>query len=102
MDIVEVLKILSRQSGLNIVVGKNVAARVTVFMKNVDFWDALRIILESRDLAYAGTADLVTVMTAQDYERTYGRAFAARTVRWDMDTNTNRRMAYTHYFGKKG
>ena len=30
------------------------------------------------------------------------RAFAARTVRWDMDTNTNRRMAYTHYFGKKG
>ncbi len=79
MDIVEVLKILSRQSGLNIVVGKNVAARVTVFMKNVDFWDALRIILESRDLAYAGTADLVTVMTAQDYERTYGRAFAART-----------------------
>ncbi|MBL0359472.1 MAG: hypothetical protein IPP70_00125 [Elusimicrobia bacterium] len=52
---------------------------MTVFMKNVDFWDALRIILESRDLAYAGTADLVTVMTAQDYERTYGRAFAART-----------------------
>ncbi|MBK8127140.1 MAG: hypothetical protein IPK56_10640 [Elusimicrobia bacterium] len=30
-------------------------------------------------MAYAGTGDLVTVMTAQDYERTYGRAFAART-----------------------
>jgi type II secretory pathway component GspD/PulD (secretin) len=79
MDIVEVLKILSRQSGLNIVVGKNVSARVTVFLKNVDFWDALRTILESRDLAYARTGDLVTVMTAQDYERAFGVGFAART-----------------------
>ncbi|MFM1991252.1 MAG: hypothetical protein RJA99_4209 [Pseudomonadota bacterium] len=30
------------------------------------------------------------------------RAFAERAVRWDMDVNANRRMAYTHYFGKKG
>jgi TRAP-type mannitol/chloroaromatic compound transport system substrate-binding protein len=30
------------------------------------------------------------------------RAFAERTVRWDMDTNVSRRMAYNHYFGKKG
>jgi len=29
------------------------------------------------------------------------RAFAERTVRWDMDTNVNRRMAFNHYFGKK-
>jgi TRAP-type mannitol/chloroaromatic compound transport system substrate-binding protein len=28
------------------------------------------------------------------------RAFAARAVRWDLDTNVNRRMAYDHYFGK--
>ena len=28
------------------------------------------------------------------------RAFAERTVRWDMDTNVNRRMAYQHYFGQ--
>jgi TRAP-type mannitol/chloroaromatic compound transport system substrate-binding protein len=26
--------------------------------------------------------------------------FAARAVRWDLDTNVNRRMAYNHYFGK--
>jgi TRAP-type mannitol/chloroaromatic compound transport system substrate-binding protein len=26
------------------------------------------------------------------------RAFAARTVRWDLDTNVGRRMAYDHYF----
>jgi TRAP-type mannitol/chloroaromatic compound transport system substrate-binding protein len=29
------------------------------------------------------------------------RAFAARAVSWDQDTNVNRRMAYNHYFGKK-
>jgi TRAP-type mannitol/chloroaromatic compound transport system substrate-binding protein len=28
-------------------------------------------------------------------------AFAKRAVRWDLDTNVNRRMAYNHYFGKK-
>jgi TRAP-type mannitol/chloroaromatic compound transport system substrate-binding protein len=29
------------------------------------------------------------------------RKFAERTVKWDLDTNVNRRMAYNHYFGKK-
>jgi TRAP-type mannitol/chloroaromatic compound transport system substrate-binding protein len=28
------------------------------------------------------------------------KAFAARAVRWDMDNNVNRRMAFNHYFGK--
>jgi len=29
------------------------------------------------------------------------KAFAARTVRWELDTVVDRRMAYSHYFGKK-
>ena len=29
------------------------------------------------------------------------RAFAERVVRWDLDTNVNRGMAYQHYFGQK-
>ena len=28
------------------------------------------------------------------------KAFAQRVVRWDLDTNVQRRMAYNHYFGK--
>src|SRR5215210_3960138 len=28
------------------------------------------------------------------------KRFAERTVKWDLDTNVNRRMAYNHYFGK--
>ena len=30
------------------------------------------------------------------------KAFAARAVRWDLDTNVGRRMAYNHYFGRSG
>ena len=29
------------------------------------------------------------------------KAFAARTVKWDLDTNVSRRMAYNHYFAPK-
>jgi len=29
------------------------------------------------------------------------KAFAARTVKWELDTVVNRRMAYNHYFGQK-
>src|SRR5947208_3627564 len=29
------------------------------------------------------------------------RKYAERTVRWDLDTNVNRRMTYNHYFGRK-
>jgi TRAP-type mannitol/chloroaromatic compound transport system substrate-binding protein len=29
------------------------------------------------------------------------RAFAARAMAWDMDTNNNRRMAYNHYFANR-
>ena len=28
------------------------------------------------------------------------RQFAARAVKWDLDTNVARRMAYNHYFAK--
>jgi TRAP-type mannitol/chloroaromatic compound transport system substrate-binding protein len=30
------------------------------------------------------------------------RRFAERAVKWDLDTNVNRRMAYSHYFAKSG
>jgi hypothetical protein len=30
------------------------------------------------------------------------RHFAERAVKWDLDTNVQRRMAYNHYFAKAG
>jgi len=29
------------------------------------------------------------------------KVFAARAVKWDLDTNVSRRMAYNHYFAKR-
>jgi TRAP-type mannitol/chloroaromatic compound transport system substrate-binding protein len=29
------------------------------------------------------------------------KEFARRAVKWDLDTNVSRRMAYNHYFGAK-
>lgn len=72
MDIVDVLKMLSTRSGMNIVMGKNVTGKVTLFLKNVDLWDAFEIILSANDLAYERKGDIINVMTQRDYELQYG------------------------------
>lgn len=75
MDVVDVLKIISERSGMNIVVGKNVSGRVTLFLKNVDTLDALEIILASNELAYEKEGAIINVMTEKDYESKHGEKF---------------------------
>jgi len=75
MDILDVLKILSMKSGLNIVAGKNVTGRVTIYLKEVDVWDALEIILVANNLAYERKGSIINVMTDRDYEMIYGDRF---------------------------
>ena len=75
MDIMDVLKMLSTRAGFNIVVGKNVTGRVTMFLKDVDVLDAFEIILLSNDLAYDKKGDILNVMTQRDYELQYGERF---------------------------
>jgi type II secretory pathway component GspD/PulD (secretin) len=79
MDILDALKLLSKKSGLNIVAGKNVRGNITIYLKEVDVWDALRIILETNELAYEKEGNIVKVMTARDYELTYGKRFNDKT-----------------------
>jgi len=79
MDILEVLKILARKSGLNIAAGKNVRGKVTVFLKNIEPWNALEIILETNDLAYEMNGNVIKVVTAKDYEARYGQRFSDKT-----------------------
>ena len=69
VNILDVLKLISKESGLNIAAGQNVRGTVTIFLKEVDIWDALRIVLETNGLAYEREGILVKVMTEQDYER---------------------------------
>jgi MSHA type pilus biogenesis protein MshL len=76
MDIVDVLKTLAMRSGLNIVVGKNVMGKVTIFLKDVKPRQALDIILLANDLAYDERDGIINVMSGRDYETIYGERFA--------------------------
>ncbi len=53
--------------------------------------------LEVYDEAVAKRKDNALFVEIADSQK----AFAARAVKWDLDTNVNRRMAYNHYFGAK-
>ncbi|MDD5449604.1 MAG: secretin N-terminal domain-containing protein [Candidatus Omnitrophica bacterium] len=75
MEITDVLKMLSLRSGKNIVAGKNVRGKVTVFLKDVDVMDALEIILISNELAYDMKGNIINVMTDREYEAIYGERF---------------------------
>ncbi|KPK98760.1 MAG: hypothetical protein AMJ95_02630 [Omnitrophica WOR_2 bacterium SM23_72] len=75
MDVVDVLKMLAQRSGMNIVIGKNVTGKVTLFLKNVDVRDVFEIILLANDLAYEKKEDIINVMTQKDYELLYGERF---------------------------
>ncbi|MEI8175581.1 MAG: secretin N-terminal domain-containing protein [Candidatus Omnitrophota bacterium] len=75
MEITDLLKMLSLKGGVNIVAGKNVRGKVTIFLKDVDFMDALEIILVSNELAYDMKGNIINVMTDRDYEAIYGSRF---------------------------
>lgn len=75
MDVIDVLKMLAGRANMNIVVGKNVTGRVTLFLKDVDVWDAFEIILLANDLAYEKKGSIINVMTQRDYELIYGERF---------------------------
>jgi TRAP-type mannitol/chloroaromatic compound transport system substrate-binding protein len=53
--------------------------------------------LTAYDAATAKRADNALFMEIMNSQK----AFAERTVRWDLDTNVSRRMAYNHYFAPK-
>jgi MSHA type pilus biogenesis protein MshL len=75
MDIVDVLKMLASRSGMNLVIGKNVSGKVTLFLKEVSVNDAFEIILAAGDLAYEKNKELINVMTQRDYELLYGERY---------------------------
>lgn len=75
MDIIDVLKIISQRTGMNIVASKGLSGKVTIFLKEVDAWDAFEIILLANDLAYESNADIITVMSGREYETLHGERF---------------------------
>lgn len=75
MEITDVLKLIAQKSGLNIVAGGNVQGKVTIYLKRIEAQDALRIILDSNDLAYIEDNGVIRVMSARDFEAKYGHRF---------------------------
>ena len=70
--------------------------------QNVKFYKTPDTILQEQLKIYDGVAQKMAAANPLFKEILDSqRAFAARAVKWDMDTNTNRRMAYNHYFGAK-
>ena len=78
VDINELLKMLSAKSGITIVTTPEVKGRVTVFMDNLSFDDALDVIVTMQNLAYERKANVVKVMSAVEYEKAYGKKFGER------------------------
>ncbi len=80
-DILDVLKIISEKSGLNIVAGPNIQNKITIYLKDVDARDALKMILVSNGLACFEDNGIIRVMTAQEFESTYGYRFGEEFTR---------------------
>ena len=80
MEIVEVLKILAEEAGFNVVAGRDVSGRVTLFVKEVDPWEVLEVILRANDLAYERQGQILSILTRREYETLYGSPFQDRRV----------------------
>jgi type IV pilus assembly protein PilQ len=63
VDIKEIARIFSRLSGLNFVVGDNLAAKVTFKAVNVDWETALNMILKTYNLTYAREGNFLRILS---------------------------------------
>jgi len=75
VDILDVLKIIAKQSSFNIITGKNVRGPVTVYLKDIEVWDAFQLIIRANQLAYVREGNNILVMSEKEYQDMYGRPF---------------------------
>ena len=75
IDLVELLRILSIKTGKTIAPSKDITGRISIFLNNVTFEDALDIILVSQGLACEKKNNIVYVMTYAEYKARTGREY---------------------------
>ena len=75
VEVGELFKILSLKSGRTIIATPEVKGRISVFLNNLTFDDALDVILTMQDLACEKNDNLVKVMTSAEYGELFGRKF---------------------------
>jgi len=72
MELVDALRMIGDKMGKNLVIDRNVSGRVTVFLKDVAPEKALDMILASNGCVGRSRRRITRVMTAQDYEKSFG------------------------------
>lgn len=78
VEINELFKMLSLKSGLTIITTPQVQGRVSVFLNNLSFDDALDVVLTLQNLACERIGNVVKIMTAAEYEQLLGKKFSER------------------------
>ncbi|MBF0595658.1 MAG: secretin and TonB N-terminal domain-containing protein [Candidatus Omnitrophica bacterium] len=75
LDIIDTLKFLAMKGGINIIAGKDVVGKVSLFLKDVTIKDALDIILQANNLAYEKRGGIIYVMTEAEYKNIKGNNY---------------------------
>jgi type II secretory pathway component GspD/PulD (secretin) len=75
MEITDALKFLAVKGNLNIVASTNITGTINLLLTDVTIGDVLEVILVVNNLAYEIQGNIIKVITAEDYEKLYGRAF---------------------------
>ncbi len=76
IEIGEALKFLALKGNLNMVIGKNVTGRISLYLTDVTVADVLEIMLLSNNLAVAKQGEIYNIMTETEYQALYGRRYA--------------------------
>ena len=81
MDVVDVYKFLALKGDYNTTISKNIAGRVTLYLKGVSIRDALDIISLANNLAYRIIGDnIVYIMTEEEYLSMFGKQFKDKRI----------------------
>jgi len=62
MDLPDVLRLVAEKANLNIIIGKEVAGKVTLRLKNVNLWQALEAILVTNGFTYREEEGIIRVI----------------------------------------
>lgn len=81
MDITEILKVLSDSSDLNIIPSKDVAGKLSVFLKDISTEEALEKIASVNGYRFVREGNTITVMTEEQYELKVGPLTEQRVLR---------------------
>ncbi|MDP8212711.1 MAG: hypothetical protein P9X22_05400 [Candidatus Zapsychrus exili] len=75
MPIKDVLELIYVKSGLNIITEEDLPEEISIYLRYINAFDVLRIILDSSDLAYEEIGDIVHVITDEDFKLHHGFSF---------------------------